>query len=61
MIYICYIIYWDNIATCVLAIRDNKLTMGDDNDMLLEVAKGETYVERLREVTQMGLVEEQNM
>ena len=37
MIYICYIIYWDNVATCVLA-------MGNDNDVLSEVAEGRACV-----------------
>ena len=44
MIYICYIIYWDNVATCVLAVGDNKLTVGDDNDTSSEVAEGRAHV-----------------
>ncbi len=39
MIYIYYITYIDNMVTYVLAIRDNKLAVGDDNDVLSEVAR----------------------
>jgi hypothetical protein len=39
MIYICYIIYLDNVATCVLTVRDNELGVKDNNNTLLEVAK----------------------
>jgi hypothetical protein len=34
MIYICYIIYYDDVVTCVLAVRD------DDDDALPEAADG---------------------
>jgi hypothetical protein len=32
IIYICYIIYSDYAVTCVLTVRDNELTVGDNND-----------------------------
>ena len=39
MIYIFYIIYCDNVATCVLIVRDNKHSVKDDDDMSSEVAE----------------------
>ena len=44
MIYICYIIYWDNVATCVLAVGDDELAVGDDDDASSEVARGRARV-----------------
>ncbi len=40
-------------ATCVLTVRDN-------DNALLEVAEGGAHLERLREVTWMGLDMKQN-
>jgi hypothetical protein len=40
MIYIFYIIYCNNVATCILVIRDNEHGVKDDVDMSLEVAEG---------------------
>ena len=44
MIYICYMLYKINIIwmqkTCMLAIRDNKPSVEDDKDTLLEAAEG---------------------
>ncbi len=34
----------------MLAVRDDELAIGDDNNTSLEVAKGETCAGRLREV-----------
>jgi len=45
----------------MLTIGDNKLTIGDNNDMSLKVAEGGTHAERLREVTWIHLVEEWDM
>ncbi len=42
----------------MLAVGDDELTMGDDDDMSSEVAKGGAHTGRLGEVTWMGLVEE---
>ncbi len=39
MIYICYIIYRDYLVTYMLAVGDSELTVGDDDDALLGVAK----------------------
>ena len=39
MIYIYYIIYRDYVVTCMLAVGDNKLSVKDDDDVLLEVAE----------------------
>jgi hypothetical protein len=61
MIYICYIIYWDNVVTCMLTVGDDELTMGDDNNTSLEVAKGGAHAERLRGGHMDGLLEEQDM
>jgi hypothetical protein len=44
MIYIYCIIYWDYVVTYVLTVGDNELTVGDDDNVLLEVAKGEACV-----------------
>jgi len=60
MIYICYIIYWDNVATCVLAVGDDELTVGDNDDTLSEVAEGGAHAGRLGEGHTDGLIEEQN-
>ena len=46
MIYICYIIYCDNVAACVLIVRDNELSVKDDNDVLSEVAEGRAHAGR---------------
>jgi hypothetical protein len=43
---------------CMLTVGDDELTVGDDNDASLEVAKGGARAGRLGEVTWMGLVEE---
>jgi hypothetical protein len=40
MIYICYIIYGDYIAKCVLAVGNDELAVRDDNDASSEVAEG---------------------
>jgi hypothetical protein len=40
MIYICYIIYRDYVITCVLAVGDDELAVGDDDDALSGVAAG---------------------
>ena len=40
MIYICCIIYLDYVIACVLTVGDDELAVGDDDDVLLEVAKG---------------------
>ena len=55
MIYICYIIYRDYVVTCVLAVGDDELAVGDDDDASSEVAEGEPRAGGLREVTRMGL------
>jgi hypothetical protein len=44
MIYICYIIYWDYMVTYMLTVGDNELAVGDDDNALSEVAKGEARV-----------------
>ncbi len=46
MIYICYIIYCNNVATCVLVVRDDELGVKDDDDMSSEVAEGRARAER---------------
>jgi hypothetical protein len=38
--YICYIIYMDYVVICVLAVGDNKLAVGDNNNALPGVAMG---------------------
>jgi hypothetical protein len=40
MVYICYIIYRDYVVTSVLAVGDNELAVGDDDDASSEVAGG---------------------
>jgi hypothetical protein len=52
MIYICYIKYGGNGVTCVLAVGDDELDMGDNGGALLEVAGG---AGRPEEVMRMGL------
>jgi hypothetical protein len=49
------------VAICVLAIRDNELSVRDDEDALLDIAKGGARAGKLREVMWMGLDTEQNM
>jgi hypothetical protein len=44
MVYICYIIYRDYIIACVLTVGDNELTVGDDDNVLSEVAGGRARV-----------------
>jgi hypothetical protein len=44
MIYICYIIYRDYVITCMLAVGDDKLAVGDDDDVSSEVAGGRACV-----------------
>jgi hypothetical protein len=61
MVYICYIIYWDSVATCVLTVGDNELAVEDDDNMSSEVAKGGAYAGRPRGGHVDGSVEEQNM
>ena len=51
MIYICYIIYQYSVATCVLAVGDDELTMRDDDDMLSEVAEDRACAGELRKFT----------
>ena len=46
MIYIYYIIYEGNARVCVLAVRDDELSMGNSNELSVtvrraEVAKGD--------------------
>ncbi|SRR6266851_5162635 len=53
MIYICYIIYRDYLVTCVLAVEDGKLTVGDDDDTSLGVAEVR-HVQEARELTWTG-------
>ena len=60
MIYICYIIYWDNVATCVLAVGDDELAVGDDDDTSSEVAEGGARAGRLGGGHMDGLIEEQD-
>ena len=45
----------------MLTVGDDELTVGDNDNMSLEVAKGGACAGRLREVTWMGLVEEWDM
>ncbi len=40
MIYISYIIYSDYMVTCVLAVRDDELTVGDNDNVSSLVAEG---------------------
>ncbi len=40
MIYICYIIYGDYFAKCVLTVSNDELVVRDNDDALSEVAKG---------------------
>jgi hypothetical protein len=40
----------DKVATCVLTVSNNELTVRDDNDISLEVAEGGAHVGRLGEV-----------
>ena len=44
MIYICYIIYRDYVITCVLAVGDDELAVGDDDNASSEVAGGRAHV-----------------
>jgi hypothetical protein len=43
MVYICYIIYSDYVMMCVLAVGDDELAVGDDDDASSEAA-GEGHV-----------------
>ncbi len=43
MIYICYIIYRDYLVTCMLAVGDGKLAVGDDDNASSGVAKGRAH------------------
>jgi hypothetical protein len=45
MIYICYIIYGDYIAKCVLAVGNDELAVRDDDDASSEVAETRARVE----------------
>jgi hypothetical protein len=49
------------VATCVLTVSDDELTVRDDDDALSEVAEGGARAGRLGEVTWMGLDTERNM
>ena len=40
MVYICYIIYSDYMMMCVLAVGDDELAVGDNDDTSSEVAVG---------------------
>jgi hypothetical protein len=40
MVYICYIIYRDYVMMCVLAVGDDELAVGDDDDASSGVAVG---------------------
>jgi len=40
MIYICYIIYYGNVVMCMLAVGDDELAVRNDDNVLLEAAKG---------------------
>ncbi len=40
MVYICYIIYRDYVIICVLAVRDDELAVGDNNNAFSGVAIG---------------------
>jgi hypothetical protein len=44
----------------VLAVGDDELAVGDDDDASSEVAEGGARAGRLGEVTRMGLVEERD-
>ena len=46
--YICYIIYMDYVVICVLAVGDNKLAVGDNNNALPGVAMGR-HVQKVSE------------
>jgi len=48
MIYICYIIYCDNVATCMLIVRDDELSVKDNDDASSEVAEGRARAGRSR-------------
>jgi hypothetical protein len=61
MIYICYIIYRDYMAICMLTVGDDELAVRDDNNTSSEVAEGEPRAGRLGEVTRMGLETEWDM
>jgi hypothetical protein len=55
MVYICYIKYRDNVVICVLAVGDDELTVGDDDDASSGAAEGGARAGRLGEVTRIGL------
>ena len=57
MIYICYIICWDNVATCVLVVRDNELSVKDDDDASSVAAEGRARAGRHGEGHADGLRE----
>ena len=48
---ICYNKYGIKVATSVLAVGDNELDVGDDNDASLETAEGLAHAGGLREIT----------
>ncbi len=45
----------------VLAVGNDELAVGDDDDTSLEVAKGGAHAGRLGKVMRLGLVEEWDM
>ena len=47
-------------AICVLAVRDDELSVRDDKDALLDIAEGGAHAGKLREVTRMSLDTEWN-
>ena len=49
MIYICYIIYRDYVITCVLAVGDDELAVGDNDDASSGVAAGRHVQEEFSE------------
>ena len=51
MIYICYIKYWNNVVICMLAVGDDKLTVGDNNNTSSEVARGRACAGVPRQLT----------
>jgi hypothetical protein len=53
MIYICYIIYRDYVITCVLAVGDDELAVGDDDDASSGVAAGR-HVQEVSENSRGG-------
>jgi hypothetical protein len=57
MIYICRIIYWDYVVIYVLTVGDDELAVGDDDDVLSEVAEGEARVGVLGNSRVMGNVQ----